>query len=116
MARILALLAIPEDRRRPAMRLDQLSWLGPIPEPVRQSMRRMQADAGFWDDIGVMTRHEVRQWHAESRARAFEPPNDSPFLRPQVEQSLRRLEELLAAPDCPSLVLVLNEEFESGMG
>ena len=78
MARILALLAIPEDRRRPAMRLDQLSWLGPIPEPVRQSMRRMQADAGFWDDIGVMTRHEVRQWHGLSPICV--PPN--PQMQP----------------------------------
>jgi hypothetical protein len=114
MARLLALLAVPEDGR-PTIRLTQLSWLGPIPESVRNSMRRVQADEGFWDDVGVMTRHELKKWHEGSRARAFEPPYDSPHLRSHIEQSLQRLDQLLASPDCPSLFLVLEEEFESGM-
>lgn len=78
-------------------------------------MRRIQADEGFWDDVGVITRHELKEWFEQSRARAFEPPHDSSYWRPYIEESLERLERVLASSDCPSLFLVLNEEFESGM-
>ena len=115
MARILVLLGIPEDGR-PPFRIDQLSSLGPLPAPISASMRRVQTDEGFWDDVGVLTKYELRQWHEESRARAFQPPYDSADWRPYIEQSLQKLDQLLASADCPSLFLVLNEEFESGMG
>ena len=37
-------------------------------------MRRVQVDEGFWDDIGVITRFELKKWYEDSRSRAFDPP------------------------------------------
>jgi hypothetical protein len=79
-------------------------------------MRRVQVDEGFWDDIGVSTRFELKKWYEDSRSRAFDPPYDSAEWRPYIEGPMQEMEQLLASPDCPGLFLVLQEEFESGMG